>query len=216
MIRVGLIDSNELVRSGRAMILGSQPDFKLVLEESDPQRALDRAPDYLVDILIVSMNQHGYSGTNYISRLSKVLREAGNQAEILVTTPFFSKQLRWNSVLAGAADLLSLESNAKEFLQKLRAIAKGNYLVDAEFLEDSKAFELDKSPGREFDATLVGLDPTQRKLLSNFMAGLNDYENAKQLDIAKLRVTQLIRTLMESGGFQTRNQLAIALRESSA
>ena len=198
------------------MILASQPDFKLVLEEPDPQKALERAPDYLVDILIVSMNQHGFSGTSFISRLSKVLHEAGNQAEILVTTPFFSNELRWNSVLAGAADLFSLESDAKQFLQKLREIAKGNYLVDKLFLEETKAIQFDKSRGREFETALVNLDPAQRKILSNFLAGLSDFENAKQLDIAKLRVAQLIRSLMERGGFLTRNQLAISLREFPA
>ena len=213
MIRIGLVEGNNLVRSGRAMVISSQSDLKLVFEESDPQKALIRAPEYLVDVLVVSQNQHGFSGTSYVSELVGVLKSRGNTAEVLVTTPFFSDQLRWNALLSGAADLLSLETAAAEFLDTIRAIAKGGYVVEREFLSSSHNLSGSISMSRELSSELQKLDDSQRKQLSNFLEGLSDFENAKRLDIAKLRVSQLIRKLMEVGSLQSRNQLAIVLRE---
>jgi len=213
MIRIGLVDSNEVVRSGRAMIITSQPDLKLVFEESDPRRALVRAPEYLVDVLIVSQNQHGYSGSSYVAEMAKALNDGGNPSYILVTTPFFTQQLRWNAVLAGAADLVSLEEAGRDFLSKIRAIAKGDYIVDPKFLQVSKGLEGSLVIKRELIEALESLDLGQRDQLANFKEGLSDFQNARNLDIAKLRVTQLIRKLIEVGSLLTRNQLAIVLRD---
>ncbi|MCX6485640.1 MAG: hypothetical protein NTX78_03235 [Rhodoluna sp.] len=213
MIRIGLVDSNDVVRSGRAMMITSQPDLKLVFEESDPRRALVRAPEYLVDVLIVSQNQHGYSGSSFVSELVTVLKSEGNQSAVLVSSSFSSDQLRWNAILAGAADLISLEETGRDFLGKIRAIAKRDYIVDSKFLQDSKAMEGSLESNRELTQALERLDQTQRTLLGNFKAGLSDFENARKLDVAKLRVSQLIGKLMEVGELLSRNQLAIVLRD---
>jgi len=213
MIRIGLVESNEVVRSGRAMIITSQPDLKLVFEESDPRRALVRAPEYLVDVLIVSQNQHGYSGSSFVSEMVTVLKGEGNHSAVLVTSSFSSDQLRWNAILAGAADLVSLEEAGRDFLSKIRAIAKGDYIVDPKFLQDSKSMEGSLESNRKLSEALAKLEPAQRAQLANFKAGLSDFENARKLDIAKLRVGQLIRGLMDLGELLSRNQLAIVLRD---
>ena len=197
------------------MVIASQPDLKLVFEEADPQKALLRAPDYLVDVLVVSQNQHGFSGNKYVSEMVKVLKLEGNPSVVLVTTAFFSDQLRWNALLSGAADLISLEAVAADFLDKIRSIAKGDFIVEAKFLAGANELEGSLVVNRELAAAIQDLSAPQREQLANFRAGLGDFENAKKLDVAKLRVSQLISKLIEVGGLMSRNQLAIVLRDFS-
>ena len=58
-LRIGLIESNELVRAGRAMVIDSQSDMKVVFEESDPRAALMKSPDYLIDVLVIETLEVG-------------------------------------------------------------------------------------------------------------------------------------------------------------
>lgn len=82
-LRIGLIDGNELVRTGRAMVFNSQPDMRVVLEESDPVVAIERAPDYLLDVLLVGPSQHRLRGEQFIQSLTKALRDAGNDCAVV-------------------------------------------------------------------------------------------------------------------------------------
>ena len=62
-----------------------------------------------------------------------------------------------------------------------------------------------------FAMQLEKLNAEQKKILRSFLKGLSDTKNAQQFDIARTRVTALISSLMQSGGYATRSQLAIAL-----
>lgn len=210
-IRIGLIDSNELVRSGRSMLFGSQPNLKVVFEESDPNQAILRTSDYLVDVLIVAGVQHGFSGFGYVTKLVESLDVAGNRAKVLVSASFFSKQARALALLAGATDLVGLDTPAKELLTLLKSISRHDYLVEPEFLEFCKeAHELPASNAK-LTMLLDEITEQQKAILKSFLSGVTDFQNARVLDIAKSRVIAQINEFMSAGEFLTRNQLAIAL-----
>lgn len=214
-LRIALIDSNETVRAGRAMLINSQPDMKLVFEESDPSRALERAPEYLVDVLVTSVKQHGFPGLTFVQKMAETLNAAGNSAAMLVTSPFSSTEMRSQSVLSGASDLVSLEEDGQVFLRKVRQVSKRDFLVEEDFLkilaENFDSFEVNREMANNFEQ----LDSSQKAIIANFNEGLSDFENAKRLDVSKLRVTQLLTQLMQAGALRTRNQLAIAVRRLS-
>jgi hypothetical protein len=64
---------------------------------------------------------------------------------------------------------------------------------------------------RELDVALGVLEPWQRKVTKRFLSGQSDSATAKELDLARTRVSQTIKGLKEAGAVYTRNQLAIAL-----
>lgn len=211
-IRVGLIDSNHLARSGRAMIIQSQPDLKIVFEESDPSKALNRAPEYLVDVVVASLKQSGFPGFTFLKAIADALAKVGNPSAILLTTPFASEELRAEAVLNGANDLVSLEEEGRVFLSKIRAVAKKDHSVDAELLSyiDTENLTLPVFP--KLRSNLEELDAGQEAIIANFLAGLSDFESARRLDVSKLRVTQFLNNLMTTGEVRTRSQLAVILR----
>jgi DNA-binding NarL/FixJ family response regulator len=215
-LRVGLIINNDLVRSGRNMVISSQRDMRVVLEESDAQVAISRAPEYLVDVLVAAHSQHGFTGSGFVEKLSSALSDSGNEASILVLAPFATDQARWEAIQAGAADLVGLEASGAYFLKKVRSITKSDYLADPEFISSFGATQPAVAPNFELESAIGSLTKDQRTQLALSLGGLSDHEIAKKFDVSKLRVRQLVDSLSNVAGVRTRSQLSILLREFKA
>ena len=211
-LRIGLIDSNELVRVGRNLVINSQSDLRVVLEESDAQVAIQRAPDYLVDVLVVAENQHGFTGSGFVEKLSSALGESQNNASILVLASFATEQARWNAVQAGAADLIGMEADGATFLKAIRAIGKPGFLVDPSFVHSFGKTQPLRPLSLELQVTFDDLTAEQRSQFSLFLQGKSDFEIARMFDVSRLRVRQLIESLIVTAGLRTRGQLSLLLR----
>jgi DNA-binding NarL/FixJ family response regulator len=212
MLRVGLIESNNLLRSGRSLLIGSQPDLQIVFEESNPKSALERVGDYLVDVLVVNIKQHGYAGAAYITALRETLKSTGNKSSVLGFANFFSDETYREAILAGADDFVGMDADAVEFLSKMKLVSRADYRIEQKQLE--KLFRKNSQlmvKARELEVALGALEPWQRNVTKRFLRGESDAAIAKEFDLARTRVSQTIKSLEEAGSVYTRNQLAIAL-----
>lgn len=210
-IRVALIDGNEQVRAGRAMVISSQPDLKLVFEESNPNNALSRAADYLVDVIAVAQKQSGFPGFDFIRRLNFELAKSGSNAAVLVVSNYSNSNLRFQAIQNGASDLIGLEEGAERFLKLIRSVSKRDYISEPNFLAEQIRSGNFPSGSADLITSLELLTPEQNDLLKLFILGLADSNIAKRADVAMLRVRKLLDSLMMAGSFTTRNQLLIAL-----
>lgn len=212
MLRVGLIESNNLLRSGRALLISAQPDMQIVFEESDPKAAMERIGDYLVDVLVVNTRQHGFTSASYISALRHTLDLSGNRAAVLGFAHFHSDEAYREAILAGVDEFVGMDAEAAEFLSKLKQISKSDYRIEPKIIE--KLFRGNSQlmvKSRELEVALGVLEPWQRNVAKRFLKGEPDSTIAKELDLAKTRVSQTIKNLKEAGAVYTRNQLAVAM-----
>lgn len=209
--RIGLIDNNDLVRAGHAMIFNSQIDMRVVLEESDPMVAIERAPNYLVDVVLVGPSQQRLRGDQFVHLLAEAFRSANNDCAIIAYSAFASKKLRFEAIRAGAQDFIGLDSTGTEFLSLTRAVVKRDYLVDPKILKEM----FDEFGGMPrsniMEQKISELNDLQTKIVNLFLTGIGDQAIAKKLDIARTRVTQLIDSLLKAADLTSRSQLALTL-----
>lgn len=210
-LRIGIIESNEQVRLGRAMVFNSQVDMRVVLEESDGNSAIDRVPNYLVDVLVTGTNQHGFRGGQFVRKLSEALAAASNDCAVIATSPFSTPKLRWESLLAGAQEHIGLDASASDLLALTRKVVKQDFLVDLADLKSQSVEFGGLPPVHQLELKLSELNEVQNNIVKSFLNGLGDQAIAKQHDLARTRVTQLIESLLKVSGFTSRNQLAILL-----
>lgn len=210
-LRIGLIDSDELVRSGRSMIINSQADMRVVLEESDPVVAIQRAPDYLVDVLLVGPSQHSLRGQQLIQLLSKALLDARNECAIISYNAFHSPKVRYEAIVAGAQDFIGLDSSGQDLLALIRSVVKRDFIVDPGDLASLSNVFGSPIVSNQLELRLSELTDVQTEVVNIFLTGKGDQAIAKQLDLARTRVTQLIDSLIESASLTSRNQLFLAL-----
>lgn len=210
-LRIGIIDTNEQVIAGRSLVFNAQADMRVVFSETDGKAAIDRAPDYLVDVLLVGVIQHGFENNSYINKLCQSLQQAGNDCVVLSTSSFSSTQTRWQAILGGSQEHIGLDEPTVKLLELTRKIVKADFLLDTNELK-----ELVRDLGglpipHQLAAQIEGLDPQAKKILNAFLDGKTDSAVAKTLDIATIRVTKFLESLLMASGFTSRNQLAISL-----
>jgi DNA-binding NarL/FixJ family response regulator len=215
-LRIGLIDGDELVRAGRSMVINSQADMRVVLQESDPVVAIQRAPDYLLDVLMVGPSQHSLRGQQLIQLLAEALKEANNDCAIISYNAFYSPKLKFEAIRAGARDFIGLDSNGKELLSLIRKVVKRDYLVEPGELNRMAEEFAFMGGSNQLELRLSELSTIQTEVVQLFLTGQSDLAIAKQLDLARTRVTQLIDSLITSAGLTSRNQLLLAINAGAA
>lgn len=213
LLRVGLIDADADIRFGRRMMIDSQEDCKVVFEEETAQGALDRAPEALLDVLVIDHRVRGMDGITLISKLVPVYQQNNSDVpSIILTGPYFSYELLLASIAAGATDLVTLDSKSEELLKAIRSSASSEDVIDFASLNSL----VSRTKGVQFDipdilVKLGGLVEHEPEVLERFKQGLDDEQIAGALNIPKYRVRQSIKSILDKCSLATRAQLYLAI-----
>jgi DNA-binding NarL/FixJ family response regulator len=215
-IRVGIVDADEDIRFGRRLLIDSQDDCKVVFEEESANGALERAPEALLDVLIVDHRVRGLDGISLIEKLIPLYQAANNAVPaIILTGPYFSYELLLASVSAGATDLVTLDSDSAELLKSVRSAMSKDQDLDFDSL--SQLVKRAKETSFSFQDILVnlgGLDERESQVLQEFRDGQDDDSISKKLDLPKYRVKKAIDSILAKCSLATRAQLFLAINST--
>lgn len=213
VLRVGLIDADADIRFGRRMLIDSQPDCKVFFEEETSQGAQDRAPEVLLDVLVIDHRVRGLDGIQLIAKLIPLYQSNNSDVPaIILTGPYFSFELLLSAIAAGATDLVTLDSDSGELLKAIRTSASKEDSLDF----DSLRSLMQKTSGINYQVpdilvkigTLVEREPD---VLEKFKLGLDDDQIAAELDIPKHRVRLCMKSILVKCNLATRAQLFLAI-----
>jgi len=213
VLRIGLIDADADIRFGRRMLIDSQDDCKVVFEEENAADALVRAPEALIDVLVIDHRVRGLDGIALVEKLIPFYHEANSEVPaIILTGPYFSYELLLASIAAGATDLVTLDSESGELLKAIRGSVANEDILDF----DSLRSLVGRAKGVEFDVPdilvkLGTLDEKEAATLERFTAGLDDDAIARALDLPKYRVRQAMKSILSKCSLATRAQLFLAI-----
>jgi DNA-binding NarL/FixJ family response regulator len=125
MIRLLLVDDEELVRSGLRMILQSSGDIEVVAEAADGAQAVEqvrrRRPDIvLMDIRMPIMD--GLAATRELTALP-------DPPKIIVLTTFELDEYVHTALQHGAVGFLLKDTPPRDLIQAVRTVAAGNAML---------------------------------------------------------------------------------------
>ncbi|MEO0061181.1 MAG: hypothetical protein RL343_799 [Actinomycetota bacterium] len=213
VLRIGLIDADADIRFGRRMVIDSQADCKVVFEEESAADALVRAPEALIDVLVIDHRVRGLDGIALVEKLIPLYHEANSDVPaIILTGPYFSYELLLASIAAGASDLVTLDSESGELLKAIRSCGASEDVIDF----DSLRSLVNRTKGVEFDVPdilvkLGTLDDKEAAILEQFKAGSDDDAIARAIDVPKYRVRQAMKLILAKCSLATRAQLFLAI-----
>lgn len=199
MIRVALVDDQQLVRAGFAMVIDSQPDLEVVLQCGDGAEAVTEIPTANVDIVLMDVRMPGVDGITATEQLTA--RSEGDAApKVIMLTTFDLDEYVMRAIKAGASGFLLKDTPPEAMLDAIRTVQAG----DAVMAPSSTKRLLDHLVGmlpdeeRATPAALDVLTDREREVLVLMARGLSNQEIAAELYVAEATVkTHVGRILMK-------------------
>ena len=215
-LRIGLLDGDKVIRAGRRLVIDSQKDLRVVYEEESALVALERIPDLLIDVLVVDHRLRGMDGLAFARALIERLTSAEQPVpKIVLTGPYFSRDLLLASIKDGASALVTLDQGPDALIEAIHEVATSpgepDFGLILEFLNASDAIHLGS---QVFLMRLGELTDKERAVLDLFEATTPFEDIATTLDIQRYRVRQIFEKIMRRCGLATRAQLFLALFEA--
>ncbi|GAA3686649.1 response regulator transcription factor [Nonomuraea antimicrobica] len=206
MIRVMLVDDQELLRAGFRMVLGAQPDIEVVAEAGDGAAALELLRTTQVDVVLMDVRMPTMDGVEATRRVQG--------PKVLILTTFDLDEYAFAAVKAGAAGFLLKDVPPADLVSAIRVVHAGESVVSPSTLRrmlDRFAAQL---PTGEPMAGADELTPREREVLLMVGRGLSNTEIAGRLEVAEATVKTHLGRVLAKLGLRDRAQAVVYAYEA--
>lgn len=213
MIRVCIVDDQQLMRTGFEMILASQDDITVVGMASDGREGVDLVRSANADVVLMDIRMPVMDG---LDATQAIVADAALDTKVLVLTTFDLDDYVYGAIRAGASGFLLKDSPADELLRAIRLIAAGDALLApsvTKTLIEEFARHTPDDPVVATDA-IESLTSRESEVWQLMARGLSNQEIAESLILGETTVkTHVSRVLMKLG-VRDRVQAVVAAYET--
>jgi DNA-binding NarL/FixJ family response regulator len=214
VIRVMLVDDQEMIRVGLRSIIGAHPELEVVAEAGDGLGVLRQLDDARPDVVLMDLRMPGIDGVEATRRIR--LTRPPEELRILVLTTFDQDQNVLAALRAGADGFLSKGAGPTELTDAVLAVAAGARALSpsavsavVEHVVQQRAVDVDPALAARF----AELTPREREVVGAIVSGLDNLEIAERFVLSPFTVKTHANRAMTKVGARDRGQLvALAVR----
>jgi DNA-binding NarL/FixJ family response regulator len=210
MLRVLVVDDQDLFRGGFAMILNAQADMEVVGETADGAEAIRVAGELRPDIVLMDIRMPGVDGVTATARICEQ-----TDAKVLVLTMFDVDEYVYAALAAGASGFLLKDIRRDDLVNAVRLIAAGDALLAPSVTRRLIADLAHRGHAvPALAAQLEGLTERERDTLRQLARGLSNAEIAAELYVTEHTVKTHVSNLLGKLGLRDRAQAVVFAYES--
>jgi DNA-binding NarL/FixJ family response regulator len=215
VISVLVADDEALVRRGLAVLLRSEPDFEVVGEAPDGERAIALARSTRPDVVLMDVRMPRLDGIEATRRITA--DPALTATRVLILTTFDLDDYVFSALRAGASAFLLKDTLPEDMLAAVRVVAAGDSLLApgvtrrliAEFLRRAPA-----TASPTADTVLDRLTERESEVLLAVARGLSNAEIADELRMSYATAKTHVSHLLTKLDARDRAQLVMIAYES--
>ena len=194
-IRVAVVDDQEVVRSGFAALLETQPDLEVVGTAGDGVQAIALCRERRPDVVLMDVRMPVVDG---IEATREIVR-AGCPTRVLVLTTYDLDEHVYGALRAGASGFLLKDAPRAVLVDAVRRVHRQELIIAPDITRRIVTDYLERSPLPDVEG-LSRLSPREQEVLRLVAEGLSNAEIAEALYLSQATVkTHLARTLVKLG-----------------
>ncbi|UFU03984.1 response regulator transcription factor [Ruania suaedae] len=216
-IRVALVDDQQLVRAGFALVINSQPDMEVVIEAGDGAQAVRLLSSHDVDVVLMDVRMPQMDGLAATAALTDPsAARTGTVPKVVILTTFDLDEYVLRAIKAGASGFLLKDTPPEEMLAAIRTVHHGEAVIApsstrrliehlATVLPDEQ-----KAPAAVLDA----LTEREREVLILMARGRSNTEIASDLFVAEATVKTHVGRVLSKLDARDRVQAVVTAYET--
>jgi DNA-binding NarL/FixJ family response regulator len=206
MIRLLLVDDQELVCQGLRAMLNLEPDIQVVGVANNGQVAIQQVEALQPDVILMDIRMPVMDGRE----ATRIICQRFPDIKVLVVSTFDEDDYIAHSIKAGAKGYLLKDMPVEELAQAIRLVDRGYSQMAPGLME--KMFDSMVSHQSDIEteqSELVELTAREMDVLNLIGSGCTNREIAQQLYIAEGTVKSHVTHILNRLNLRNRSQIAI-------
>jgi DNA-binding NarL/FixJ family response regulator len=210
-IRVLVVDDQELFREGLVTLLSTFPDFCVVGQAENGERALAVTQACLPQVVLMDLRMPVLDGV----RATRRFRAEHPHVKVLVLTTFDDDESVFDALRAGALGYLLKDASAGQLAEAVRQAARGESSLTPRIATRLVQHVASQSepPRSSQVATLGELTSRERDVLAMLGRGATNKDIARSLNVAEGTVKNHVTSVFTKLGVSDRLKAALVARE---
>jgi len=209
MIKVLIVDDQELIRESLKVILNVSPDIEVVDAVPSVAEALRSAARYRPDVVLMDIRMPGMDGVEG----TKLVMDRYPQTKVIILTTFDDDEYVFGALKNGASGYLLKGSSVSELSEAIRVAHTGGAMINPNIASKviSQFSSMAKSSARlQVDEKLAeDISRSEWQIVRAVGRGLSNKEIAQELCLSEGTVRNGISNVLSKLGLRDRTQLAI-------
>jgi DNA-binding NarL/FixJ family response regulator len=206
MIRVLLVDDQNLLRQGLKALLELEADLAIVGEAENGQIAIQQVQALNPDVVLMDIRMPGMDGVAATGEISRQFP----QVKVLVLTTFDDDKYVTAALRQGAIGYLLKDTPSEELAQAIRTVYKGYTHLSPGLLQKAmpRVSATPTTPPRDW----MELTPRERQVLRLIGQGASNWEIAQSLHLSEGTVKNHVTHILGRLNVRDRTQAAIIVQ----